>query len=330
VSTLAPAPASSSALSRQESPKTEAPTYDQAPGRRHFWIRRLHSLTGLVFGGYIATHLLVNSTGIWPRDYQMNVDKIHSLEPMLWLIELTAIFIPLLIHALYGIYIVKAGVKFNTTKYNYGGNWRYTLQRWTAVFLLLFIAFHVGTLHKWGLAGVHDLVEKIHPAPADGKNLDAINRFSSWAANWGGLFNAHNQAFQSTVSGVHLFWDSENPWAFGNWVVMIFYLLGIWSATFHFANGLWTSAIAWGLTTTANAQRRWGHVCLGFGIVLTIVGSIAWTAFTIAPAANGDTSRWDAVTHTLPDEDVTPDQDHGTPTQNQEQSKDQGTPVSNP
>ena len=31
-------------------------------GRHHFLLRRLHSLTGLIFGGYLIVHLLVNAT----------------------------------------------------------------------------------------------------------------------------------------------------------------------------------------------------------------------------------------------------------------------------
>jgi succinate dehydrogenase / fumarate reductase cytochrome b subunit len=295
VSTLAPPPPSAtsqpstagiSAAHQREVLKTEAPAYNSAPGRRHFWIRRLHSFMGLLFGGYVATHLIVNATGLWPRVYQGNVDHIHSLEPMLPAIEILTIFLPLLIHAIYGIYITKAGVKFNTTKYNYGGNVRYTLQRWAGVVLLLFIGFHIATLHKWGFALIYSMTHWSMLSGYDG----------------GGLFNPHNQAFQSTVSGIQRFWNYENPWTFGNMCVMAFYLLGVWSATFHFANGLWTSAIAWGLTTTRKAQQRWGHVCFGFGILLTIIGTIAWAAFTIAPNAQGDLGRWDDQTHTMPDQ----------------------------
>lgn len=292
-----------------ETAKTAVATYHTAPGRRHFWIRRLHSLTGLVFGGYIATHLLVNATGLWPRDYQQNVDKIHSLEPMLPAIEIFTIFLPLLIHAIYGIYITKAGVKFNTTKYPYGGNLRYSMQRWAGIVLLLFIAFHIATLHKWGFAEIYSLT-----------HWSALSGYAG-----GGLFEAHNQAFQSTVTGIQRYWNYENPWAFGNVCVMAFYLLGVWSATFHFANGLWTSAIAWGLTTTAKAQRRWGHVCLGFGILLTIVGTVAWASFTILPAAQGDLGRWDNATHTLPEENATHEQDEGTVVQKQEALKGTST-----
>ncbi len=287
--------------------------YDTAPGRRHFLIRRLHSLTGLVFGGYIATHLLVNATGLWPRDYQQNVDKIHSLEPMLPAIEILTIFLPLLIHAIYGIYITKAGVKFNTTKYPYGGNLRYSLQRWAGIVLLLFIAFHIATLHKWGFAGIYSLT-----------HWSALSGYAG-----GGLFNAHNQAFQSTVTGIKYYWNYENPWNVGNVVVMAFYLLGVWSATFHFANGLWTSAIAWGLTVTAKSQRRWGHVCLGFGILLTIVGTVAWASFTILPNARGDMSaKWDVATHTLPDDDTRHEADQGNVVEKQEELK--GVPATGP
>jgi succinate dehydrogenase / fumarate reductase cytochrome b subunit len=258
----------SAALETRETEKTRQPSYAAAPGRRHFWLRRLHSLLGLVFGAYVTVHLLVNASGFWPRAYQENVDHIHSLEPMLPLIEILFIFIPLLFHALYGIYITRAGVKFNTTKYNYGGNIRYTMQRWAGIILLLFIGYHIATLHKWGLA-----LFGIHGYP---------------------MFNAQNVAYQSTAHAIKTPYDS----AALNGLVIAFYLLGVWSAVFHWANGLWTSAIAWGLTVTANAQRKWGHVCFGFGIIMFIIGTAAWAAFGIA----GDPNLPPSATWTLPAE----------------------------
>jgi succinate dehydrogenase / fumarate reductase cytochrome b subunit len=258
--------------------KPDKRNYNSTPGRFHFALRRIHSLLGILFGGYIAVHLSVNASGFWPDVYQGYVNHIHNLEPALPIVELVTIFIPLLVHMIYGAYIAFAGVKFNTTKYNYGGNWRYFLQRWTAVILLAFILFHVGTLHKWGLAGVRDLIWTMHPAP--GGFLSGI---ANWCNNWGGTFKAED-AYGTTVSGVrHYFYDSDNPQYLGirNYAVWVFYLLGIWSATFHFANGLWTAAIAWGLTTTARAQKRWGNVCLGFFIIMTLIGTLAWLAFTI-------------------------------------------------
>jgi succinate dehydrogenase / fumarate reductase cytochrome b subunit len=278
VSTLAPPPSSGSSASpapvpapyqRQGVAQTAPPTYATTPGRRHFLLRRIHSLAGLAFGGYITIHLLVNATGLWPKVYQQNVDKIHTLEPMLPLIELLLIFGPLLIHALYGAYIGKAGVKFNTTKYNYGGNVRYALQRWTAYILLAFIAYHIATLHKWGLALFH------------------VQGYPD--------FNPKNTAYQSTVGSIKSPYEHQIL----NIGVMALYLLGIWSAVFHWANGLWTSAIAWGLTTTARAQRRWGHVCLAFGVIMLVIGTTAWVAFTI----KGDATLDVDITRTLPDDE---------------------------
>ncbi len=204
---------------------------------------------------------------------------------------------------MYGIYIVKAGVKFDTTKYAYGGKIRYKLQRVTAVILLAFIAFHVGTLHKWGLVGLHYNIERVHPLPdplphndkgqVDFTKFDFIQRFSWWCTDYGGRFQADGQAYQTTVQGVRALIDYSDPDTDpyndkthpANVFVMGFYLLGIWSATFHLANGLWTSAIAWGLTVTEQTQRRWGHVCLGIGIVVLFFGTTAWYAFTVSPKA---------------------------------------------
>ena len=262
----------------QKAEKKTPKPYNTTPGRFHFFLRRFHSAMGLIFGAYVVVHLSVNASGFSPNAYQGYVNHIHGLEPALPVIELIAIFIPLLVHTLYGIYIAWAGVKFNTTRYNYFGNLRYTLQRVTAVILLLFLAFHIGTLHKWGLAGVRDVINWW--GPADGGFLAGTR---DWCLNCGGLFEPEN-AYESTARGIKVFfYDSENPdrIGLGNLLVMGFYLLGIWSATFHFANGLWTSAIAWGLTTTARAQKRWGHVCLAFFIVLTAIGTAAWLAFTV-------------------------------------------------
>jgi succinate dehydrogenase / fumarate reductase, cytochrome b subunit len=79
------------------------PAYSTTAGHVHFVIRRLHSLAGVAFGGYIVVHLAVNASGLSPRAFQLNVDRIHSLEPALPFIEIATIFSPLLLHMLYGI-----------------------------------------------------------------------------------------------------------------------------------------------------------------------------------------------------------------------------------
>ena len=55
---------------------------------------------------------------------------------------------------------------------------------------------------------------------------------------------------------------------------------------FHFANGLWTAAITWGLTISRQAQQRWGYVCAGIGVALAGAGVSAVVGFaTLDPDA---------------------------------------------
>jgi len=120
-------------------------------GRYHFLLRRLHSLTGLVFGGYLIVHLLINATiARGPTEYQVQVDKIHSL-PFLPVVEWTFIYIPFLYHAAYGVWITVTGQP-NVNRYGYPRNWVYFFQRVSAVIIVLFVLFHVLSL-KYGLFG---------------------------------------------------------------------------------------------------------------------------------------------------------------------------------
>ena len=52
------------------------------------------------------------------------------------------------------------------------------------------------------------------------------------------------------------------------------YVLGLLASVFHFANGLWTAAITWGLTIGNGAQRKWGYVSAAVGVVLSVTGLV--------------------------------------------------------
>jgi succinate dehydrogenase / fumarate reductase cytochrome b subunit len=120
-------------------------------GPRHFLLRRLHSLTGIVFGGYLVVHLLVNATIAQGGDvYQTQVDKIHDL-PFLPVIEWTFIYLPILYHTAYGIWITVNG-QWNVNRYPYEKNWFYVLQRVSAIIIVFFMLFHVLSL-KYGAFG---------------------------------------------------------------------------------------------------------------------------------------------------------------------------------
>lgn len=50
------------------------------------------------------------------------------------------------------------------------------------------------------------------------------------------------------------------------------YLAGVLAAAFHFANGLWTFGIVWGITAGRNAQRLSTYACAGIGIIVAGMG----------------------------------------------------------
>jgi succinate dehydrogenase / fumarate reductase cytochrome b subunit len=67
----------------------------------------------------------------------------------------------------------------------------------------------------------------------------------------------------------------ENPWIYA------FYIVGILSATFHLANGIWSFSIVWGLSIGPKAQRRMMWVSAALFVVLSIFGVQSIQAFRL-------------------------------------------------
>jgi len=156
----APAAASPAHVSKKKS-------HDAAV--RHFLLRRLHSLTGILFGGYLVIHLIVNATMIQGGNvFQTQVDKIHSL-PFLTVIEWTFIYLPIIFHTVYGIWITFAA-RQNVFDYPYGKNIFYTLQRISAIIIVGFMLFHV-----LGMKGLLGNVLAFEPARATLSTVRHIN-----------------------------------------------------------------------------------------------------------------------------------------------------------
>ena len=63
----------------------------------------------------------------------------------------------------------------------------------------------------------------------------------------------------------------------GDGRIVAFYALGVLAAAYHFANGLWTAAITWGVTLGAHAQWRFGWICAAIGVTLGVIGE--WGLF---------------------------------------------------
>lgn len=117
-----------------------------------FWLRRLHSLSGIVpVGAFLLEHILVsNATAIGgPTAYARQVRFLASL-PLVPVLELFGIWLPILFHALYGFYIWYRG-EINIGDYPWMGNWMYTVQRWTGGIAFVYIIWHTWTMRFTGV-----------------------------------------------------------------------------------------------------------------------------------------------------------------------------------
>ncbi|GJM25775.1 MAG: hypothetical protein DHS20C16_21900 [Phycisphaerae bacterium] len=133
-----------------------------------------------MFSGFVCFHLLINATVLaGGGNFNFCVEKIHILEHMGILIpvEMATIFFPIAFHALFGIVIMLTSQP-NMTDYAYGGNIRYTLQRWSAVIILVFLALHIWHMHWLGkpLGGA-----QFDPANATSSAAAAMQSWSLWA-----------------------------------------------------------------------------------------------------------------------------------------------------
>jgi succinate dehydrogenase / fumarate reductase cytochrome b subunit len=117
-----------------------------------FWLRRLHSLSGIVpVGAFLFEHILIsNSAAIGgPAAYARQVRFLAGL-PLVPLLELFGIWLPILFHALYGFYIWYRG-EVNIGEYPWTGNWMYTAQRWTGGIAFAYILWHTWTMRFTGV-----------------------------------------------------------------------------------------------------------------------------------------------------------------------------------
>lgn len=195
----------------------------------------------------MCVHLLTNATAAGSEAmFQRMVYQIHSLGPLLPVVEWVFIFLPILFHAIYGVVIMQSG-QANTGSYRYLGNVRYALQRATGMIAFLFIVWHVFHMHGWFHADWW---------------LSAIKPYA------GGQFKPYS-ASSTAASAMQQ-----------NVVFPILYMVGVLSCVFHLANGLWTAGITWGLWITPAAQKRANYACAAFGVLMALVGMGALSAFS--------------------------------------------------
>lgn len=227
--------------------------------RHYFLLRRLHSLTGILpIGVFLIAHLTTNSSIAWGglatrgehadlglversvAYFNEEVTWINEQVPHLLLIEIV-LWVSIAFHSILGVAYAASG-KPNQRLYPYQDNWRYTLQRISGYVGILFIFYHVATL-RWGWTAL---------VPAG----------TTWS---------HHAASSTLAMALR----GGEDWTPAGMAVSAGYFIGVSMLVFHFANGLWTAAITWGLTVSVRAQRRWGAVCAVIGLGLM---GMAWAS----------------------------------------------------
>ena len=198
---------------------------------REFYLRRLHSLVGIIpVGLFLAQHLVVNHFATkGAESFNTAVHFMESL-PFVLFLEWFVIYIPLMFHAFYGLYIAFTA-KNNPQRYGTFRNCMFVLQRITGIILVVFIAWHIFETRFQKAIGAQE-----------------VN------------FNMMADILASPL-------------------MFAFYVVGVVSATFHLANGIWSFLVSWGITQSPTSQRISTYVTIGIFLALTVVGVRALLAF---------------------------------------------------
>jgi succinate dehydrogenase / fumarate reductase cytochrome b subunit len=133
-----------------------------------FLFRKLHQLTGIIpLGVFLLEHFYTNSKAMTgPGDFNNAVRDLQSI-PYIIFIETLGIFVPLIYHAVYGLFITWEA-RPNNLAYPYPRNWFYTIQRVTGLILFIFITFHVLNFRFGLVPGLNTISVAEHPERAFG------------------------------------------------------------------------------------------------------------------------------------------------------------------
>src|SRR5215475_6251166 len=113
-----------------------------------YLLRKLHSLSGILpVGAFLAEHFWSNSAALVSAERYNEVSRELQTIPFRPFVEWGAIFLPILFHGVYGVYIWLRG-KSNVSTYPWVGNWLYTLQRYTGLVAFVYIGWHLYT-ERW-------------------------------------------------------------------------------------------------------------------------------------------------------------------------------------
>jgi succinate dehydrogenase / fumarate reductase cytochrome b subunit len=195
-----------------------------------YGLHRLHSLLGVIpIGLFLIIHLTVNYQATKGAGaFNSAASAMESL-PYLLFLEVIMIYLPILFHAVFGVYIAFTA-KNNVGNFSFFRNWMFVLQRFSGLFLVIFLAWHL----------------------------------------W--------QTRIAMVLGTPLNYELMVH-ALSNPGIVIFYVVGIICAVYHFSNGLWAFGVHWGILVSPKSQRVATYVSLVIFLLLSYVGIRALFAF---------------------------------------------------
>ena len=206
---------------------------------RTFVLRKLHQLSGILPLGIFLLDHFYTNSKALTGPADYN-DAVKDLQSIPYILFVEIGGIFIpLIYHAVYGLVITMEARPNNLAYPYARNWFYTIQRITGVILFFFITFHVLNFRFGLIPGLNTMSVAHHPDEA---------------------FNIVAREFRIIP-------------------ILVIYLIGITATVWHLANGLWLFLVDWGITIGERAQRLTGYACIGFGVLLLLVGINAAVAF---------------------------------------------------
>jgi succinate dehydrogenase / fumarate reductase cytochrome b subunit len=226
----------------------------------YFWIRRLHSLTGLVpIGAFVLVHLFTNAYSWMPKAFNEHVKALNET-PFVWLIEYAGIMAPIAFHAFLGLWMC-VRMDVNQTQYGNFRNWMYFLQRLSGVIVFAFIVFHLAQFRFLK----EDAFKHVH-LPIAAKPGVATPGYPEYDP-----YGTIRDGLRGNVLGVPIY---------------VLYYVGVLATAFHFANGLWSFCVTWGITVGRRSQLLMSYLTMAIFLGVSFFGIYALTGFLTVAAHN--------------------------------------------
>jgi succinate dehydrogenase / fumarate reductase cytochrome b subunit len=263
-----------------------------------FILKRIQSLTGFFLSLFLFEHLLTNSTAsAILKDNNLFVKMVNNLQsiPFLHTVEIILIALPILVHAvLGGSYIFEA--KYNSHKttlknpyLKYKRNKAFSYQRYTSIFIGIFLIFHVAEMRfikypktlklknesKFFVKVKNDqnltnLIKKLNGTIylkkdiSSHKNNPEYKILKTYKLKKNQIVASTNSFGKATLLNVRE--DFKNP------ILVFLYSLFVLFTCFHAANGLFTFFLTWGVIISYKTQQSALKAAFLFMLIILFLG----------------------------------------------------------